>query len=165
MTSLFRTRQRAEEFSARVDGSVVGHADGADAETERLVGVVRTLRAQVATDAATPRDAFVTDLRARLMAEAESVLTEQDVGPALPARTRGKRERRLVAVATAAVLLGGSAGIATAARDALPGQALYPIKRGIEQADVRLSTSPAARGGDLLQQATGRLDEVQGLIA
>ena len=79
-------------------------------------------------------------------------------------RTRGKRERRLVAVASAAVLIGGTAGMATAAQDSLPGEALYPLKRGIEKAELGLSMSSAGRGHDLLRQASDRLDEAQGLV-
>jgi hypothetical protein len=164
MTTLFRSSRRAEEFAALVDGlSTVRTVD--DAATERLVGLTRLLRVRGADDpAALPRQAFATDLRERLMTEAATVLTPSVAGLALPARTRGKRERRLVAVASAAVLLGGTAGMATAAQSALPGEALYPIKRGIEQVEVRLSTSSAARGRDLLHQASTRLGEAQSLI-
>jgi hypothetical protein len=69
-----------------------------------------------------------------------------------------------VAVASAAVLLGGTAGMATAAQHAMPGEALYPIKRGIEKAEAGLSLGSAARGRDLLHQATGRLGEADGLV-
>jgi hypothetical protein len=164
MTTLFRSSRRAEEFAARVDGATTVRAAG-DGATERLVVLTQQLRARGAADAAaTPRDAFTADLRERLMAEAAVVLTPSAAGLTLPLRSRGNRERRLVAVAAATVLLGGTAGMATAAQSALPGEALYPIKRGIEKAEVGLSTSSAGRGRDLLQQASGRLGEAQGLI-
>jgi hypothetical protein len=99
------------------------------------------------------------------MTEAEVVLAPRKSALTLPTRTRGKRERRLVAVASAVVLLGGTAGMAAAAQHSLPGEALYPIKRGIESAQVDLSTSPVGRGRHLLTQAGDRLDEVQGLVA
>ena len=164
MTTLFRARQRAEEFAALVDGtSSVRSAAGA--QTEQLVEVAALLRSRRDTDPrATPRADFTTDLRERLMAEAATVLTPQNAGLALPHRTHSKRERRLVAVASAVVLLGGSAGMATAAQDALPGEALYPIKRALENAEAGLSSSSAGRGRDLLHQASGRLDEVHGLL-
>ena len=41
--------------------------------------------------------------------------------------------------------------MATASQDALPGDVLYPLKRGIEQAQAGLGTSPAARGERLLE--------------
>ncbi|QWZ07189.1 hypothetical protein KRR39_17150 [Nocardioides panacis] len=163
MTTLFRSR-RAEEFAARVDGTGTLRA-ASDPGTERLLGVAELLRVRAAGDTgATPRDAFAAELRERLMAEAATVLTPQHAALALPPRTRGKRERRLVAVATATVLLGGTAGMATAAQDAMPGEVLYPVKRGIEQAEAGLSLGSAARGRDLLHQATGRLGEAGRLV-
>ncbi len=168
MTAVFRTRQRAEEFAALVDGATAPlrtvHA-GHDSEIDRLVGIVQTMRREAADERAVPREAFTVDLRERLMTEAETVLTPRKATLALPPRTRGKRERRLVAVVSAAVLIGGTAGMAAAAQHSLPGEALYPIKRGIESAQVDLSTSPAGQGRHLLTQAGDRLDEVQGLMA
>ena len=35
--------------------------------------------------------------------------------------------------------MGGTAGMASAAQESLPGQALYPVKRGLEKAAVTLS--------------------------
>lgn len=164
MTPVFRPHRRAEELAALLDGTSAVR-EAADPATERLVGVAQLLRDHGAAERAAPRDAFVADLRERLMAEAATVLTPQNAALALPARTRGKRERRLVAVASAAVLIGGTAGMATAAQDSLPGEALYPVKRGIEQAQLGLSMSTAGRGRDLLHQANDRLAEAQGLVA
>jgi hypothetical protein len=164
MTTLFRSRQRAEDFAARVDGTSLLRS-AADPVTERLVAVPTLLRTHGATDpAAVPRDDFATDLRERLMLEAVTVLTAANTGLTLPPRTRGKRERRLAVVASAAVLIGGTAGIAAAAQGSLPGEALYPLKRGIEKVQADLSTSSAGRGRDLLQQASDRLTEAQGLV-
>ena len=169
MTSLLRSRQRAQELDARVEGRVAGRVDGAarpDDEMDRLVGVVATLRRTAAEDPAIPREAFAADLRARLMTEAAHALTPQAASLRLPARPRTstRRDRRLVAVATATILLGGTAGMAAAAEHALPGEALYPVKRGIERVETRLSGSDAGRGRDLLDQASGRLAEVRGLL-
>ena len=161
-------RQRAEEFAALVDGATAPLREvraGHDSEVDRLVGIVQTMRREAADERAVPREAFTLDLRERLMTEAETVLVPRKATLSLPPRTRGKRERRLVAVASAAVLIGGTAGMAAAAQHSLPGEALYPIKRGIESAQVDLSTSPAGQGRHLLTQAGDRLDEVQGLMA
>ncbi len=174
MIALIRSRQRAEEFAALVDDTraplrPVSNESAASAsarELDRLVGVVAVMRREASADeAARPQPAFAADLRERLMAEAVEVLTPQQAALVLPPRTRGTRERRLVAAATAAVLLGGTAGIASAAQGSLPGEALYPIKRGIEDARVGLATSPGAEGRQLLAHATDRLAEVQGLVA
>src|SRR6476469_733859 len=140
MSTVFRPRQRAEAFAARVDGSAAIRAvpGRADVGLERLVGVATSLQAfadqpeQAAL--VTPRVDFVLDLRERLMTEAAVVLTAENAALRLPQRQRGTRERKLVAVASVAVLLGGTVGVAAAAQNSLPGEALYPIKRGIENA-------------------------------
>lgn len=169
MTAWFRTRGRAEHFEARLDGSLPGSHRAADEEIESLVALARTLRTHGSADAsATPREAFASELRERLMAEAPSVLTAEateDAAIPVPVRKPGSRERRLVAAATAAVVLGGGVGIATASQNSLPGDTLYPVKRIVERADVVLSGSPGARGHDLLHQATGRLGEARDLLA
>lgn len=158
MTALFSARRRADEFAAAVDG--LSHA--VSEELRPLVGVAAALREERLE--ATPRPEFAAELRALLMAEAERSLTP-DATLLLPVRRHGPRERRLAAAASVAVLLGGSAGMAAAAQSALPGQALYPLKRGIEHAEASLSVSTAGRGEDLLRQADGRLTEVEGLLA
>lgn len=161
MTSLFHARRSAEEFAAAVDGESRTRA-AHSSEIATLAQLVTTLRAQ---EPVAPRDEFAADLRSRLMLEAETVLTPANAGLLLPARQRGTRERRMVAAASAFVLIGGTTTMAAAAQSALPGEALYPIKRGIEQAAVQLSMSDAGKGRDLLDQAADRLVEVEGLLA
>jgi hypothetical protein len=156
MTSRFSARKRAEEFAVVVDGGTPSRPELAE-----LVGVVTTLRSFAAP---APRAEFAADLRARLVAEAATTLSSSAATLVLPARPRGKRERRLVAAASAVVFIGGTASMAVAAQSALPGEALYPVKRGIEQAQTGLSTSPAGKGRDLLSQANDRLTEVRGLL-
>ena len=162
MTSLLSAKKRAEEFAAVVDG-------GADESTLRselreLVGVVGTLQreAQVGAQLA-PRSEFTAMLREQLMAEAATALSSDNILK-LPPRTKGTRERRIALVASSVVLVGGTAGMAAAAQNALPGEALYPIKRGLENAQTGLATNPADQGQDLLAQANNRLVEVQGLF-
>ena len=159
MTTLFRARQRAEEFAARVDApaaplrAVRSESGAGERETDRLVGVVTSLRRQAeAHGGPVPRAAFTTELRERLMVEAAVALTPRQAALTLPPRTRSRTERRLVAAASAVVLLGGTAGMAAAAQHALPGEALYPIKRGIEKAEAGLATTSVGRGRDLLTQ-------------
>lgn len=180
MTTWFSSRRRAEDFAAHLDGSRPGphraprpETDAApDAGTERLLQLARAVQAHGATDtSATPGAAFTRDLRDRLMAEAPTVLTaerpaEPGTAPtSLGAGSRRSRERRLVTAATAAVVLGGGVGAATASRDSMPGDTLYPLKRALERADVVLSGSPNARGRDLLDQARHRLDESRALLS
>lgn len=165
MISRIPARRRAEDFAARVDAwSADPRApreatEDSDAALFALVGALRS------TEAPAPRPEFVGDLRERLMTEAAEVLSPSAAHLTLPPRTRGARERRFVAAASVAVLLGGSASMAAAAQNALPGEALYPIKRGLEQAGTSLSLSDERKGSRLLDQAAGRLDEVSRLSA
>jgi hypothetical protein len=160
MTSLFLARRRAEEFAVAVDGGPRNDAPGD--EVTRLLEVVGALRTH---EPVAPRVDFAADLRVRLMREAETRLDPSSASLLLPARERGPRERRLVAVASAFVLIGGTTTMVAAAQDALPGEALYPVKRGLERAEAGLSFSDAGRGRDLLDQAGDRLREVEDLLA
>jgi hypothetical protein len=161
MTSLFQARRRAEEFAAALDGDAAGRATRSE-EITTLLRLVATLREQ---EPAQPRPEFVDDLRGRLMLEAQTALEPKTANLVLPARERGHRERRLVAAATAFVLIGGTTTMAAAAQSALPGEALYPIKRGIEKAETGLTLSTAGKGENLLDQASDRLVEVEGLLS
>ena len=53
--------------------------------------------------------------------------------------------------------------MAVAAQSALPGDALYPLKRAIENAETGFSVSDEAKGSTILGNASGRLDEVDAL--
>lgn len=160
MTSLFQARRRAEDFAAVVDGEAESRRAGGEEITTLLV-LVSALREQAPVE---PRAEFAGDLRSRLMLEAQTALKPETAGLLLPQRERGRRERRLVAAASAFVLVGGTATMAAAAQSSLPGDALYPIKRGIERAEAGLNLSTAGKGKDLLGQASDRLSEVEGLV-
>jgi hypothetical protein len=55
--------------------------------------------------------------------------------------------------------------MAAASQVSVPGDPLYPLKLGIEQASLAVHTSDAGKGADLLGQAGTRLDEVRSLLA
>lgn len=158
MTSLMGAKRRAEEFAAALDAGAV-EPDLAP-ELAELVELVEVLRTQ---EAPAPRADFSASLREQLVEEAARTKAT-DAVLALPPRRRGIRERRLALVASSLVIVGGSAGMAVAAQDALPGDALYPIKRGLERAQTDLATNDVSRGQDLLARADHRLSEVEGLI-
>ncbi len=160
MTSVFQARRRAEDFASAVDHDAERDAHRGE-EFTTMLRVVEALREHQPVE---PRADFASDLRSRLMLEAEASLRPTTANLVLPARTRGRRERRLVAAASAFVLIGGTTTMAAAAQGSLPGEALYPIKRGIEQAEAGLSLSSAGKGKDLLNQASDRLVEVRGLV-
>lgn len=159
MTSLISARRAAEDFARVVDGT---QQDVADRYAD-LIETVDLLRRQE-TPAARPE--FVADLRAQLMSAADTLLVpadDRETATVVPLRP-GRHQRRLAAAAAAFVVVGGTAGVAAAAEGSLPGDPLYPIKRGIESAQVSLNTSDAARGQDLVSQAGTRLDEIASLV-
>jgi hypothetical protein len=156
MTSLIGARRRAEEF----DAALRSPATDATPEMETLLSLVGALRSH---EAPAPRADFSASLREQLMAEAAEVLTPS-TPLALPPRRRGARERRLTIAASAFVLIGGTAGMAAAAQSSAPGDALYPLKRGLESGERFLQRDDAAKGHAFLDQAGARLDEAQALV-
>ena len=160
MTPVFAARRRAEEFAALVeDPSAVA---AGDARYDALLGVVTAMRE---TTAPAARPEFVADLRARLMAEAETALVPVDTSRlTLPAR-RPARERRIAAAVGGLALVGATTSMAVAAQSALPGDALYPVKRAIEDVHAGISVGEGQKGATLLDSAGGRLDEVTALTS
>lgn len=161
MSTLLPAKRRAERFAALVDAT---STTGADEPYAPLLEVVGTLRA-AADEGPAPRAEYVADLRSRLMAEAVTALVPTDARLVLPQRRPASRKQsRFTAAVAGLVLVGSSAGIAVAAQSSVPGDGLYPLKRGLEHIGERLSLSDAGRGRDLLDQATTRLDEVGSLL-
>ena len=165
MSTLLPAKRRAERFAALVDAlQEPGSTTGADEPYAPLLEVVGTLRA-AADEGPAPRADYVADLRSRLMAEADTALVPTDARLVLPQRHPASRKQsRFTAAVAGLVLVGSSAGIAVAAQSSVPGDGLYPLKRGLEHVGERLSLSDAGRGRDLLGQATTRLDEVDSLL-
>lgn len=161
MKPLFPAHRAAEEFASVIDGHP---SDETSDRYASLAAVVTLMRTQEHPE---PRPEFAADLRSRLMLAAEAELVPAPVvTPARPqVRPPRRRERRLAAAAAALVLVGSAAGMATAAQRSVPGDPLYPLKLGMEQASVALHSSDAGKGADLLGQADTRLSEVQALVA
>lgn len=169
MTPLSPARRDAEAFADAVEAftaDVAGSARGdvADRYTD-LLECVEVLRHQ---DVPAPRPDFVADLRMRLMDAADTLLVPAEGGlaPVVPLHSSPsvRRQRRISIAAAAFVAIGGTAGVAAASENALPGDPLYPLKRGIESAQVSLNASDSGRGQDLLRIATTRLAETGDLI-
>ncbi len=159
MSFVLPSRRRAEEFHATLEGS--REASSAHAEALALVGALRR------ATPVEPRADFVTDLRGRLMAEADSALAAGLVQQAptrdLADRRVPKRERRLAAAVGSFALVGATASMAVAAQGALPGETLYPLKRALENAQAGVQPDVDGKGATILANATGRLDEVDRL--
>ena len=165
---LLAARRRAEAFErtaeGRLDPSALSPRDAA--AIGPMLEVVAGMRAVTPPS---PRPEFVADLRERLMTEAETALVPIDtateerlrLAPAEPAVRR--RERRLATVLGGAALLGAVASVEVAAQGALPGEALYPVKRAIEDVRTDATTDDVTRATRLLESATHRLEEVDAL--
>lgn len=165
MKPVLPARRRAEEFQSLVErSSTTAGRDAtspAPAELAELADLVTALR-EVPPPAARPE--FVADLRERLMAQAETVLVptpaeERRAATTAPAR-RSPRERRIAAAVGGFAIVSASASMAVAAQTSLPGDTLYPLKRAIEDARTGLQGDADDRGTALLDNASGRLDEV-----
>ncbi len=159
-------RARADEFAAAVDGRA---ADVAELDEHRaFVELVSQLRD---LEAPSLRPDFSSDLRTRLMDEAPSALSAGASGPvgvrrrdsAIVSFPASPRRRTATAAVTACIVLGGTVGVAAASQSALPGETLYPVKRGLEHVQVVFAGSQHAKGSDYLDQASTRLDEVTDL--
>ncbi len=87
-------------------------------------------------------------------------------GPIARGRAAGRWFRLATALAAALGLaLAGVTGVAFAADAARPGDALYPLDRGIERLQLLLSTDPQQRAALLLGMADERLQEVESLAS
>lgn len=165
MTAPFSVRRRADEFEAllsRGPGTPLTERDAA--RFAALLDVVADLRS---VPEIAPRPEFVSSLRERLMAEADTVLVRQPSTPprlAMPISTR-TRDRRVATLLGGAALVGATATMAVAAQTSLPGESLYGVKRGIESAQLRFADDDAARGRTLLAQAGTRLTELEELAS
>lgn len=155
MISVSPARRRAEEFAALVDGRS-GDGDARFSDLLPLVGVLQSVPQPQA------RPEFVADLRAQLMVAADEALVAVDGRLALPARP-SRHHRRVAVAASAFALVGITSSVAVAAQNALPGDALYPIKRVIESAETSLQPDDAARAEQILDNASGRLAEAEAL--
>ncbi len=177
LPGLLPGRRRAEAFSDALDamlddtrerGRGAGASSAPDLSLERLLDIASDLRTtSERTPAARPDASFTAGLRERLMAAADTELVATDAKLILPAADRrrtGRRQGRVTAAVAALAVVAGTAGVAVAASGSVPGQSLYPFKRGVEQAQSAFSFSEAARGKDKLGQADARLDEVSKML-
>lgn len=156
MTSLLARRRRAEEFARLLEEGRASH----DSELADLVELTEQLRpADVG-----PSQDFRGALRTQLMAEAAAAPHERVPAPPVPDRRRAKRRNRIIAVASSVAIAGGMVGTAAASHEALPGETLYGLKRGLESTSLALANDTEAKGRRHLERAHNRLAEVASLV-
>jgi hypothetical protein len=172
------SRRRAERFAQLLDEANGGRRhhvrSRADDQLAALVAVGQRLSAAPPPVEVDPE--FRTGLRAMLLATAEregigspaAAAPEPaaaDTGrsrllPAVTARRARARGAILVGIAAGAVAL---SGISAASENAVPGDALYGMKRSTERAQLALASSDISRGQLFLDFARTRLAEAAAL--
>ena len=122
----------------------------------RLRGMARSVE---------PRADFRSSLRTSLVMEASTALVpdEQALQPARFTRVVPRRRLAIVTAFVAASL--GLGSMASASASALPGEALYPVKRATERVELTFHRGLADRGAFQLELAERRLDEARELSA
>ncbi|MFD7732651.1 DUF5667 domain-containing protein [Kitasatospora phosalacinea] len=173
MTANVLEHRRAKSFAEALEAhqsdhrSSGSHRAGSAAMTE-LLAMADALGAVPAPELAAETR---TVQRAQLMAAFEQEWAGGAPTAVLPAqRSRrlrgGTRWGRRLAIGglVAGVAVGSLAGAAAASTNALPGDALYGMKRGLEGLRLDWADDDTERGALLLQQASTRLDEAQTLL-
>ena len=167
MTSLRLARRSAERFDALLQGDERDVVDPSNLDS-RTVELLELVGAMRSVDRVEARPEFVLDLRERLLVAARSELTVPDLSTDIDRRLtiaprRTPRERRVAIALGGFALVGATTSMAVAAQTALPGDALYPLKRALENAETGFRVSNDAKGETILANASGRLDEVDQL--
>ncbi len=154
ITPLGRHRQR-EQFARAVDAQPE-HADPAFADELAVVALLRKAAVTSGPDEAT---------RARMR---ERVLGASPSPPTKVDRRRprgGARGRLAVALAAALCLVFSLAGMSLLlSRDALPGDALYGVKRTAESASLGLTFGEESKGYKRLEFAAARVSEMETMV-
>ncbi|MGW6708400.1 DUF5667 domain-containing protein [Streptomyces sp. NPDC054956] len=125
--------------------------------------------------------------RAQLVAAMEAMVMEERAGgsaapdPQVPEQRTGRGAHRATSLRklrprsrwskgiaagglTVGVAAGAFSGVAAASTDALPGDHLYPVKRGMEDIRLGMADDDSDRGELYLDQASNRLSEARRLM-
>ncbi|MEU0549428.1 DUF5667 domain-containing protein [Micromonospora sp. NPDC005979] len=166
------SRRRAERFAQLLDEANGGRRhhvrSRVDSQLAPLVAVGQRISADPPTVEVDPD--FRTGLRAMLLATAEregigttpataepaATTSRGSLLPAVTARRARARGAILVGIAAGAIAV---SGISAASENAVPGDALYGMKRSTERAQLALASSDISRGQLFLDFARTRLGE------
>ncbi len=115
-----------------------------------------------------PTMAFRSSLRDQLMVEAQTALVQMPTVPRQPVAlvpTSSHRDvrRRAASITAALVASAGAVGLVGSSASALPGEMLYPVKRGMENVQLAIHRDDASRGEFQLARASERLAEAKSL--
>lgn len=115
-----------------------------------------------------PTKSFATNSKIRLLNRLQASsrhAARQKPRPSSRRRRRWKPAYALVSIIFAIVLVSTSAGVAWASSSALPGDTLYGVKRGVEEARLALTLSSTGDAALLNAFTDERLEELETLLA
>jgi hypothetical protein len=157
MVTLHSRRERVEQLADLLDGART--EDEVRSDVRRLAALATTIQDEVELPVL---DAAARDrIRTVVMAGVHTDLQEAEAARTAPARPR--TARRAVATGVASVLI-GTGGVAVAAQEALPGDALYGIKQATESLRLAAAGDHTEQGRLELALATERLEEVTAAV-
>jgi hypothetical protein len=177
MTTSLRHRRRAERFAQLLDEASGGRRqrrrNPLDEQLADLVALRHRLVASTPPPDVDPE--FRAGLRAMLVATAEregiGATAQPEPAEPTPRRTPSPRTpfaRRIRVPRTRTAVIAGVAvgavaftGMSTASENAMPGDALYGVKRSAERAQLALASSDVGRGALYLGFAQTRLAEAR----
>jgi hypothetical protein len=154
-------RQQIEELDALLEGRLA--PEDASAASRRLASVATTVIEHdplpVAELGADRKAAMRHQLRADIAALPAPV-AERTREALAPRMRRAANQARVAVASTMAASMVGTAGVAVAAQEALPGDALYGIKKATESLRLSLAGDHVSVGRLELRFAEERLEEV-----
>jgi hypothetical protein len=155
------TRRRIEELDALLEGRLA--PDDASAASRRLASVATSVLDHdplPAVELGADRKAAI---RHQLLADIAALpapVAERAREALVPRMRRAATQARVAVASTMAASMVGTTGVAVAAQEALPGDALYGIKKATESLRLSLAGDHVAVGRLELRFAEERLEEV-----
>ncbi|MFC8453028.1 DUF5667 domain-containing protein [Kitasatospora sp. NPDC057223] len=181
MTANVLEHRRAKAFAEALEAHQVEHRDTtrpADDDAadrgDALAGLIAMADSLGSLPGPQLAEEVRTVQRAQLMAAFEQAFSGGGAGITVPRQRRSRAHRAIprgrwsrrfaIGGLVAGIAVGSFAGVAAASSNALPGDTLYGMKRGLEGLQLDLAGSDSERGSLLLDQASTRLGEAKGLL-
>ncbi|MBN2084422.1 MAG: hypothetical protein JW748_04295 [Anaerolineales bacterium] len=162
---LDRALQRMLEGKAAPEDSLLGE-QGAVSEIRPLLETAARIRGLYSAHSLSPE--YVTASGTRLLRRIKTYdpkPARRESRTAVQGRRSWRRSWALAAVVAAAVAGLSGLGVTSVSAGALPGDALYPVKQGVEEISLTLSFSATGDLALLANYADERLEEVERLAA
>lgn len=133
-------------------------------ELQELVGLADQLRRAYPIEE--PDASYVRNAECRILNQLGTRSEARTAPSARPIwRLQAQPLRVLLAAVLAFVMLFGTFGVVSASASALPGDLLYPVKRGLEQAELMLTFNDDAEFALLQSFSDKRIEEIEALAA